>query len=632
MQRFTLSLALSISIAVLFISPLHSVAAAEVWLQVQSKNFTLIGNASEKEIRKVGLRLEQFREAVSRFFNQPASRKALPITVIVFRDDRTYNLFKPLYQGKPSVVSGYFQSSADSAIITLKADWQRSNPYSVIFHEYVHLLTSGGVWRLPTWLSEGIAEYYSTFEVNAGDQAVVSGKAIDGHIRLLRERQLLPLRTLFAVDQASQFYNEEDKKSLFYAQSWALVHFLLLGDSGKRQHQFFQFVNSLGLGKPVDDSFREAFKTDYAAIEQGLNDYILRNIYPSQIVSLEQRLEYDTTMRTSQLSDAEVQSYLGDLLWHIHRVEEAEVLLQRAIALEPNLAIAHTSLGLLRVRQGRFSEAKKHFQRAIAAGSQNYLAHYYHAYSLQWEQVDETRYVSHFGEGSVKEMRASLEKARELAPDFADTYKQLAFINLVLNENLDEAVILLKRAISLAPHREDLAYTLAQIYVRQQNYSIAREIAEKIARGGVNEDNRDRAKTMLEVIKKVQEQLARLKAERPAEANQPHSETTSQTSAPAGPGRRFEGDQVQGLLTRIDCGDKEITLTVKSGARLLRFHTPSLGRLIFVRYTSEIPTSITCGAINPAKPVIVTYRKTEEARLKFDGEPVGVEFIKPDRE
>jgi len=38
-----------------------SVSAKDSWVSVRSKNFLLVGNASEKEIRQVALRLEQFR-------------------------------------------------------------------------------------------------------------------------------------------------------------------------------------------------------------------------------------------------------------------------------------------------------------------------------------------------------------------------------------------------------------------------------------------------------------------------------------------------------------------------------------------------------------------------------------------
>ncbi len=43
--------------------------------------------------------------------------------------------------------------------------------------------------------------------------------------------------------------------------------------------------------------------------------------------------------------------------------------------------MANISLGTLRLRQNRYGEAKRHFQQAIKAGSQDHLAHYYYAFA-----------------------------------------------------------------------------------------------------------------------------------------------------------------------------------------------------------------------------------------------------------
>src|SRR5262252_3573141 len=81
-------------------------AARDVWLKAQSTSFTLIGDASEKEIRDVGMRLEQFREAFtqisSQIFSPSAVDSSVPITVVVFKNDSAYRPFKPLHQGKPA--------------------------------------------------------------------------------------------------------------------------------------------------------------------------------------------------------------------------------------------------------------------------------------------------------------------------------------------------------------------------------------------------------------------------------------------------------------------------------------------------------------------------------------------------
>jgi tetratricopeptide (TPR) repeat protein len=607
-------------------------AAGDVWLKAQSTHFALIGDASEKEIRNVGMRLEQFREAFSQIssqiFSPSAINSSVPITVIVFKNDSTYRPFKPLQQGKPAEVSGHFQSSGDVAYIALAAGRGGGNPYAVIFHEYVHALTSGD-WLhaplgaplptpLPTWASEGLAEYFSSFEVTAGGKKGRLGAAIASHARLLRERPLIPLETLLAVDQTSPFYVETDKKSLFYAESWALTHFLLR--PGGRRPQFRQFINALAEGKPADLSFRRAFETGYATIEQELRNYIDHGVYPTEDVAFARQLGFKTEMETAALSEAAVQAYLGDLLWRIHRSVDGEAYLNRALSLDPGLALAHQSLGTLRLRQNRYAEARRHFRRAIEAGSQDYLTHYYYAFAVHREQVDESQYVSDLPEESVKEMRAALMFARRLNPDFADTYKLLAFINLIRGEDLDEAIALINRAISLAPHREDLVYTLAQIQLKRKDYAAARRTAQTLA-GAAQSEARERANSMLENIAKIEERLAQMKADGEAGGARP--------SAPL-PGQRFQGDQVRGLLTRIDCDDAGITLTVKTESRSFKFRTTQAGQLILVRYTPDVSTSIICGPINPAKPVIVTYRGAAQPRVAdVDGEPIGVEFVKP---
>jgi tetratricopeptide (TPR) repeat protein len=645
MQRqvvtFTFSLALILVVLATFSDRSGSASMAkDVWLKAESKHFTLIGDASEKEIRNAGMRLEQFREAFSQIFSQIFSSSVVnspvPITVIVFKNDLAYKPFKPHYQGKPAEVSGHFQSSGDSAYIALAAGRSEANPYAVIFHEYVHALTSAAAFPtppgapLPTWLSEGLAEYFSTFEVVSGGKKGRLGAAIMSHTRLLRERPLIPLETLMAVDQTSPFYTESDKKNLFYAESWALTHCLLR--AGGRRSQFRQFVKALAQGKAADESFKQSFQTDYTTIEQELKNYIINGLYPTEEAPFARQLGFDAEMKTSLLSEAEVQAYLGDLLWRIHRSVDGEAFLNRALSIDPGLAMAHVSLGTLRLRQNRYVEAQRHLQRAIAAGSQDHLAHYYYAFAIYRDQVGETHYVSDLPEDSVKEMRAALGLSRQINPDFADTYKLLAFINLVHGENLDEATRLINRAIALAPHREDIVYTLAQIQMRRKDYAAARQTARTLAGGTAKSDVRERANSMLENIAKIEDRMAKIKAESEASGDQAQDDRPS--TVPPLPGQRFKGDQVRGLLTRIDCDDASITLTVKTEARSFKFSTMRTSQLIFVRYTPEIPTSITCGAINPAKPVIVTYRSSTRSdssnSADFDGEPIGVEFVKPD--
>lgn len=357
MKRWLIGLVLVVAACALSTSRLSTRAAsAETpWTSVRSKNFFLVGNASENDVRKVALKLEQFREVFGRVFKRVKLNSEVPTTVIVFKNDGAYRPFKPLYNGKPANVAGYFQSGEDTNYITLSTDvGGRANPYSVIFHEYVHALTRSNTKLMPPWFNEGLAEYYSTFEVTDGDRKALLGTAIANHVFLLRERKFLPLETLFAIDQRSEHYNEREKQGVFYAQSWALMHYLLLGNESRRQPQFVSFISLIESGRPVAESFREAFKTDFATIEKELRDYISRNSYPQTQVTFGERIAFDSSMTAAALTEAQAQYYLGDLLRHINRSADAEGFLRRAIELDPKLAEAHASLGMLRMREKQF--------------------------------------------------------------------------------------------------------------------------------------------------------------------------------------------------------------------------------------------------------------------------------------
>ena len=136
----------TIAFYLLAIAPLQNpVSAKDTWVSVRSKNFFLIGNASEKEVRQVAARLEQFRDVFSRLFPGMTFTSPVPTTVIVFKSQSSYKPFKPVVNGKPSDVAGYFQSGREVNYITLTTEKQAENPYSTIFHEYVHLLVNNSI-------------------------------------------------------------------------------------------------------------------------------------------------------------------------------------------------------------------------------------------------------------------------------------------------------------------------------------------------------------------------------------------------------------------------------------------------------------------------------------------------------
>ncbi|HEX8336014.1 MAG TPA: DUF1570 domain-containing protein, partial [Pyrinomonadaceae bacterium] len=510
--------ALLAALALLFSA--QAAAAKDTWTSVRSQNFFLVGNASEKEIRQVATRLEQFREVFTKLFTKVNFNTPVPTTVVVFKSDGSYKPFKPVVEGKVSEVAGYFQPGEDVNYITLTPERAAGaqNPYGTIYHEYTHLLVNNslGPGAAPPWFNEGLAEYYSTFAVE-DDRKVHLGRLIDHHIFRLREQKLIPLSQLFAITQHSLVRNKHDVRGLFYAESWALMHYLILGNEGRRLPQLGEFLALTKKGVPTDEAFRRAFQTDTAGMEKELQKYVQANTFMSRVTTFPQKLEFDSQMTAAPLTESQADAYLGDLLLHIDRPDDAAARLQRALELDPANAMARASLGMTRLRQRRHAEAVVQLREAAAAGANNYLAHYYLAYALSRAGMGENGHMpGGYPAEAAREMRASLRKAISLRPDFPESYHLLAWVSLVTGENIAEGVQLIRQGLALAPGNQHYALILAQLYLRQEKFEEARRTAELLAREGTDPSLRATAQSVLGSIRNYEEQLKQYKAAREA--------------------------------------------------------------------------------------------------------------------
>src|SRR5256714_2010920 len=370
---------LGIALALFLTAAASSATAKDTWTSVHSKNFTLVGNASEKEIRQVANRLEQFRQVFGLLFPTITLNSPAPTTVIVFKSDSSYKPFKV----NPNV-TGYFQSGEDVNYITLTSEKSSEDqPFRTIFHEYVHLLVENTMGAtVPLWFNEGLAEYYSTFDIKDDYRRVILGDLIANHVLYLRENKFLPLRTLFAVDYKSPYYNEGNKMNVFYAESWMLMHYLLQGDGQKHRPQLAKFIDLLRANVKMEDAFQQAFQGSIESLEKDFKSYIQGANYKATGITFERKLDFDSEMQAAPLTEAESHAYLGDLLLHTRQLATAETQIQLALALNPDLPMAEAAYGMLRVRQGRMDEARPHLEKAVAANAQNYLTHYYYAFAL----------------------------------------------------------------------------------------------------------------------------------------------------------------------------------------------------------------------------------------------------------
>ena len=612
-----------------------NVIARDSWVSVRSKHLLVIGNGSEKEIRQVTARLEQFREVVSTLLAKAGSDSAIPTTVIVFKDDASYGPFKVSENN-----SGYFQPGQDVNYITLSTESRDDlDPFSTIFHEYTHLLVNDTFGKTPAWFNEGLAELYSTLSVS-DDQRVVIGRPIRRHISTLQQNSLLPLRTLLEVDYKSPFYNESQKQSIFYAEAWALMHYLMMTDNGVRAPHVLEFLQLLNAHTALEPAFQKAFNTSIESFESALRGYVLQDHFRSNDLTFARKIQPSIEMTSASLSEAEVFAYQGDLLIHSNR-NEAETYLLKAVALDPNLIQAHASLGMARYRQGRMSEALPSLERAVEANSQNALVQYYYAAILSRPAENETTLTLGLAPETAAKARAALKNAIALRPDFHDSYNLLAYLNLVMGTDIDETIELLNGVLARSPERNDHRYMLGQLYMHKDDYKQARPLLERVAAGNLEANVRSHAQKLLGVMTEIEElevkkeEARRARGFATSNGNQPQigAAANQAINDPSADLREVlhlptTGEaRVAGVLMSIDCEANGLVFVVKTQERTLRLRADSFQQVRRVSFTADVRGTITCGARKPENPVVVCYLPISDKRANSDGVLSSVEFV-----
>src|SRR5688572_2731941 len=467
---------------------------------------------------------------------------------------------------------------------------------------------SDNLASLPPWFQEGFAECFSTLEIEGRDKKLRLGRAIGEHVALLNERRFMPLEQLFAVTHESREYNEQDRQGLFYAESWALVHYMMLGPEDRRI-RFVEFLNGLNKGTPAPVVFQRVFQTDLPTFQKTFEAYIQQRLaWPAMEMNSPGPLDRNKDMTARTLTEAEAEFYLGDMLLHDDRLTDAEPHLKTALKLDPRLADAQASMGRLLIRQKKDSDAKTYLERATQLDPKNYLARYYHALAIQGSNRTPT-------DAEWNLARTELQKAIELAPQFVAATELLANLNLMRNTDIPQTVQLLRSARTFAPGNDNLVVMLAFALSRTPEREEARPLAEGVL-----------MKTSLSATmrKNAEAVLANLNQA----ARNPRPQGPAETSPAGFPP---DAEKVRGVLTAIECTNTGAALLLAVEGKTTRFYSsnPSQIRFSLPTTSTALPGPIRCGPLpGGGVPAVIYYRP--EGSSGSVGEPLAVEFADPD--
>jgi tetratricopeptide (TPR) repeat protein len=446
----------------------------DTWQRGTSAHFTYYTNADERRVRDLAANLERLVDLLSS--RKGAKASPVPTAVYVFRDDKSFQHYKRNPDGSVKSLAGFFVQDDLSNFVAMDAS--TSTP-RVILHEYLHQFSAYNFPALPLWLDEGLAEFYSTFSTS--DKGAQVGRPVHEHVLWLRANKLIPLPRLFAVAHDDPEYNEENKQGVFYAESWALVHLLLLGDQAKHGTQLTDFIDHLNQGQSPKDAL--AVLEDVGALQKELESYVRRNAFTFRNEAFEDG-DLAVGVAFQPLSREDTLFRLGDLLLHTSELPaDAADHFRAALAVAPNHGGALGGLALIEANAGRWPQAVAGFERAVAATPEDPELRLRLAQALhQAEFQERTRTAGGETPPRLLLAREHAAKAVALRPDTFDSQFLLGLTYAFQSKDVEPGIAALERAHALAPGRSDVLLALAGLQMTARRLEDAEGSLEEVAR------------------------------------------------------------------------------------------------------------------------------------------------------
>lgn len=548
------------------------------WFKAVSQNFEVYTTFGEKKAREAILHFEQVRSFFLKATGSKPGDKGR-VRIVIFRTDKEY---KP-YEVRPDT-PGFAGGTAETSLIVMRGGSEQEYPIAV--HEYVHILMKPFHDKVPLWLNEGNAEFFST--LRAVGKKVRIGDVHPGWVFALRGAKWLDLETLFATEQSSPYYNEEQKRRVFYAESWALVHMLSLTNDYRAQLP--AFLKLLSSGTPQSDAFPQAFHKQTWEVWTDLQTYIRKGEFNIGLfdVALGKSAEEPSVVPLTAQESALV---LVGVLENSGKRTEAKDAYSELAREHPEMPEPHTGLARLALAGRDLDEARTELDKAVDRGSRDPAAYY-----------DLSVLLAGRGEGRSRPI-SLLRMALELDPEHREARYNLGHL-LFSDGDYKGALEQFVRVRRIEPERAlDLFRAMAFASYHLGNHDDALRAIERARPYAKSDEERSRLDEFAEVLRAPKTPPARA-VEEPA-ATPPAAAPAAATSPPATPPNRTRAKIVEATLIQLDCLDEAGRLVVLSGGKRVQLLMGEPDQIQVIG-TKDGKFSFNCGK-QPPRTVRIAY-------------------------
>ena len=602
-------------------------AAEPPWLALHSPHFVVITDAGEKKGREIAVRFEQMRSVFGALLLKQRLSQPQPITILALSNDKPFYQAAPLVNGKPIEVPSFMVTADDRVYFVLNLS--EAEPWRAVAREFARTYLVANYPAAQDWFDEGVIEYFASIQPDdktttiGGDPELALSDAQNKSLtELLNTQPWMPLTDLFAMKRDTTQANSHH--SMFSAQSWMLMHYLLHSEKFPDAGTFFD----LALNKHVaaEQACTQAFGMPPDQLQKAVQDYfhsltalqtaleqtkqpgphtpVTVYQYPAQVTP------GDSEIPKEAYRETDVQALIAGIMTRIPERREQGLLQLHALATsaqatpadpakhgkpkdpeaeEPLLvtsvgnALAHRWLAADEIEHGQFEDAARELGDAAALDQRDVWVRY--DISVLKARVAE---ASHKDIQGIPNMLIDLRTVLESYPDTASAFDLLAMGREAGGGNV-AAMQTERTAMQLSPRNQLYPLHLAQIYAAAKQWDASKALLERLKMSS-ERNIAAQASEMLTQMASNQKfgisgvsTTAKNSQASPFDilnedaAKRAAAVTTAHTSGPlAGQAAHF----LKGRLLSVDCSHPpSAILSVTAGEALFKLRAPDTTRL-----------------------------------------------------
>jgi tetratricopeptide (TPR) repeat protein len=438
------------------------------WIGARTAHFTIVTDGGAAAAMALAARFERLRLTFSQLW--PTARTGTKAVIVIAPAHRRglASLLPPSTTPGDAVhPAGIMVSGLDRVYLGVPLDRPDISGDQVATHEYVHLLVDANIPAAPLWLNEGLAEFFASGRFD--EDPVVFGLPHAGYLRVLRARDWLPLEEVLTATRGAALIGDAKTSAKFYAQAWALVHYLKLGHRGRHASQLTSFMARVAQGLAPLRAAQESFG-DLEVLERAMRSYVRADHFFDARLSVPPGS--GSKAAHTPVTSADATMMVGDFLTHVLHFEAAEAMLARAATMSAPAAALSERRALLAFSRQQLLAALEQANHALALDPERPLAHYLRAVAL-------LAATSGMTVQTTRDAENALRRAIAAAPALAPAYTALGGLLAARDGPSLEARMLIQRAITLDPSAIGHQVALGQVLLMSGDTVEAQQVAER---------------------------------------------------------------------------------------------------------------------------------------------------------